>query len=114
MDVTSQFCSKLFSPGSEDYDVSTRVLTPENINKLRSTSEIRGNQEAETALLSRAQQYVFCGQFDEALNDLHLWPEASRDEMKRNFAASIKSYRPGFAARLAGPSDSKTAPVVSR
>jgi hypothetical protein len=45
VDVTSQFCSKLFRPGSEDYGVWTRVLTPGNINKLRSTSEIRGNQE---------------------------------------------------------------------
>jgi hypothetical protein len=49
-----------------------------------------------------------------ALNDLNLWPEASRDELKRNFAESIKSYSPGFAVRLAGPSDSKMAPVVSR
>ena len=85
------FCSQLFSPGSEDYDVETRGLTPENINQLQSTREIRGNQETVTALLSRAQQYVFDSQFDEALNDLNLWPEASRDERKRNFAESIKS-----------------------
>jgi hypothetical protein len=55
-----------------------------------------------SALLSRALQRVLCHQYDEALADLNQWPEDSRDEMKDNFAESIKSYSPEFATRLAG------------
>jgi hypothetical protein len=39
--------------------------------------------------------------------DLNVWPEASRDEMKDNFAESIKTYSPEFAARLAEASEAK-------
>jgi len=105
VDVTPEFCGKLFSPGSEDFDTWTKVLTPENIVKLQAEKKPGpagdfGAEEAASALLSRAEQRVFCHQFDEALADLNLWPEASRHEMERSFAESIKTYGPEFAARL--------------
>jgi hypothetical protein len=50
---------------------------------------------------------VLCHQYDEALADLNLWPESSREPMKSKFAEAIKSYSPEFAARLAGKSPSK-------
>ena len=78
-----------------------------NLKKLQSAKKFGGEGNFElddvvSALLSRALQRVLCRQYDEALADLTLWPEDSRDEMKDNFAESIKSYRPEFAARLAG------------
>jgi hypothetical protein len=45
-------------------------------------------------------QHVFCRQFDAALNDLDLWPEATRTKMKAGFAEPIKQDYPEFAARL--------------
>jgi hypothetical protein len=51
-------------------------------------------------LLSRALQHVFCQQFDEALKDLNLWPEATRAKMKASFADSIKQDYSEFASRL--------------
>lgn len=103
-DVTPEFCDKLFS-GSEDYDIWTQTLTPENLKKLQSAQDIgvRSDvdiQEIASALLSRAFQRVLCHEFDEAAADLNRWPEDSRDEMKANFAESVKSYNPEFAARL--------------
>ncbi|MGA8061453.1 MAG: hypothetical protein WA350_19890 [Candidatus Sulfotelmatobacter sp.] len=112
VDATPDFCGKILSPGSEDYDVWTRVLTPLNIANLKSTKKVAIGEdpkveETVSALLSRAQQHVLCHQYDDAMADLNLWPEATRDEMKHNFADSIKSYSPEFAARLAGPSVAK-------
>ena len=112
VDVTPEFCGKLFSAGNEDYDVWSRTLTPENIKKLQATKKLgpAGDVDVEdivSALLSRAEQRVFCHQYDQALADLDLWPESSRDEMKDNFAESIKTYSPEFAARLAGAPLSK-------
>jgi hypothetical protein len=112
VDVTPEFWGKLFSPGSEDFDIWTRALTPENIKKLQTDQKpgARGDIEVEevaSALLSRAEQRLFCHQFDAALADLNLWPEASRDEMKKSFAESIKTYSPEFAARLAGRAGAK-------
>jgi hypothetical protein len=112
VDVTPEFCGKLFSPGSEDFDVWTKALTPENIKKLQAeknsgTGGDIEDEEVVSALLSRAEQRVFCHQFDEALADLSLWPEASRDAMKNSFAESIRTYSPEFAARLAGTARAK-------
>ena len=59
-------------------------------------------EEVVSALLSRAMQRVLCHQYDQAMEDLNLWPEASRDEMKDEFAVSIKEFSPEFAARVAG------------
>jgi hypothetical protein len=107
VDATPEFCGKLFSPGSEDFDVWTRALTPENVKKLEAAKKpgVGGDidvEEIASALLSRAEQRVLCHQFDEALADLNLWPETSRDEMKDNFAESIKELSPEFAKRLGG------------
>ena len=106
VDVTPEFCGKIFSPGSEDYDSWTPALTPEKVNKLQAAAGVLATsaegevEDSVSALLSRAQQRVLCHQYDEALADLNLWPESSRDAMKNNFAESIKSYSPQFAARL--------------
>jgi hypothetical protein len=106
LDITPEFCGKIFSPGNQDFDEWSHVLTAQNISRLQSSNfgstvdfEIEG---VVSALLSRAQQYVFCHQYEEALADLNLWPEASRNEVKRNFAQSIKDYSPAFAAQLTG------------
>jgi hypothetical protein len=84
----------------------------ENIKKLQAeknsgTGGDIEDEEVVSALLSRAEQRVFCHQFDEALADLSLWPEASRDAMKNSFAESIRTYSPEFAARLAGTARAK-------
>lgn len=104
VDITPQFCGKLLSPENPDYSEWARVLTDENVRKLASAKfgprADSGAQEIASALLARAEQRVLCHQYDGALADLNLWPEDSRDEMKENFAESIKEYSPEFAARL--------------
>jgi len=105
-DATPEFCGEIFAKTREAEDWS-RALTPENLKKLQSAKKFGGEGNFEfddvvSALLSRALQRVLCRQNDEALADLNLWPEDSRDEMKDNFAESIKSYSPEFAGRLAG------------
>jgi hypothetical protein len=69
----------------------TRALIPENIEKLQAAKKLgpAGNADVEdivSAPLSRAEQRVFCHQYDQALGNLDLWPESSRDEMKDHFA----------------------------
>jgi hypothetical protein len=104
VDITPQFCGKLLSAENPDYKEWTSVLTDENINKLKSAKfspqTESGVEEIASALLARAEQEVLCQRYDEALADLELWPEDSRDEMKENFAGSIKTYSPEFAERL--------------
>jgi hypothetical protein len=107
VDVTLEFCGKLLSPGGEDYDIWSSRLTPENIKKLQAATNFGPEadfdlDEVVSALLSRAQQRVLCHRYDEAIADLNLWPAASRDEMKDNFAESIKTYSPEFVLRLRG------------
>lgn len=105
-DSTAEFCGEIFAKTREADDWK-RTLTPENLRKLQSAKKFggAGNFELDdvvSALLSRALQRVLCRQYDDALADLNLWPEDSRNEMKDNFAESIKSYNPEFAARLEG------------
>jgi hypothetical protein len=101
VDATPEFCPRIFSDGNEDYQAWKRNLTPEKIKTLQSTSTARGESEDIISdLLSRALQHVFCRQFDAALDDLDLWPEATRTKMKADFAESIKQDYPEFAARL--------------
>lgn len=104
-DSTPEFCTQIFAHtrGADDWN---RTLTPENIKKLQAAKKIANKESFEvddvvSALLSRALQRVLCHQYDEAMADLDLWPEASRDRMKKDFAASVKDYSPEFAARLA-------------
>jgi hypothetical protein len=101
VDSTPEFCSKIFAPGNRDYDQQKRVLTPEKLKQLSGGME-KPDSETASALLSRALQHVFCRQFDEALSDLNLWPEATRDDMKSDFVESIKTDYSEFAARLQG------------
>jgi hypothetical protein len=105
VDLTPEFCGKLLSPANPDYDFWTRVLTPQNIKKLQSATKI-GTEvpEVASALLARAEQSVLCHHYDDALADLNLWPEASRQDVKDNFAASVKDYNPEFVAWLAAKS----------
>jgi hypothetical protein len=105
-DATPEFCSEVFARTREADDCN-KALTPENLRKLQSAKKFGGEgnfdlDDVVSALLSRALQRVLCHQYDEALADLNQWPEDSRDEMKDNFAESIKSYSPQFATRLAG------------
>ena len=104
VDATPEFCSRIFSDQNEDYRSWNRNLTPENVAKLQSTGNSRGETGGIASdLLSRALQNVFCRQFDAALNDLNLWPEATRAKVKAGFADSIKQDYPEFAARLTNP-----------
>jgi hypothetical protein len=111
VDATPEFAAKLFAPGAGDYDEWMRVLTPENIKKLHGVNlGPRTDEDVEeivSALLSRAMQRVLCHQYDQALEDLNLWPEDTRDDMKDEFALSVKQFSPEFAARLAGVKPSK-------
>jgi len=100
VDSTPEFCGKLFAPGNRDYDSENRVLTPEKLKQLSGAP--KPDSETASALLSRALQHTFCRQFDEALNDLNQWPEATREDMKSDFGESIKNDYPEFAARLQG------------
>ena len=99
VDSTPEFCSRIIAPGNRDYDGQKRVLTPEKLKQLSGGIE-KPDSEAASALLSRALQHTFCRQFDDALSDLNLWPEATRDDVKSDFAESIKNDYPEFAARL--------------
>jgi len=78
--------------------------TPENLSKFQKGGGTEGdNEEIVSALLSRALQHVFCRQFDEALSDLNLWPEAGRSEMMASFGASLREEYPEFAEKLREP-----------
>ena len=104
VDATPEFCSRIFSDENEDYRAWSHILTQENIKKLQSTGNTGVEKEEIVGdLLSRALQRVFCQQFDAAVNDLNLWPEATRTKMKTAFAESIKQDYPEFASRLMVP-----------
>lgn len=101
VDATPEFCGKILSDETEDFRIAKRVVTPENLKKLEAsdTSE-EDKEEIVCALLSRALQNTFCRQFDEALADLNLWPEAGRAQIKADFADSIRADYPEFAEKL--------------
>ena len=103
VDATPEFCPKILSPESEDFEEQGRVLTSEAIKRLQSDTGSGEMDEVVSALLSRALQHVFCRQFDQAMNDLDLWPEATRAKMKNNFAQPIEQDFPDFAKRLRDP-----------
>jgi len=101
VDATPEFCSRILSDRNEDYRAWSSELTPEKTEVLQSTGNSGvENEEIISALLSRALQHVFCRQFDAAVSDLNLWPDANRVKMKTDFAQSIKQDYPEFAARL--------------
>jgi hypothetical protein len=101
VDATPEFCGKLLSDASEDYQADQRLLTPENLKKLETTGTGDwNNEDIVSALLSRALQYVFCRRFDEAMKELDSWPEGERRKMKMGFADAIREEYPEFAAKL--------------
>lgn len=95
-DSTPEFCQEAFARGSTEYGAQ---LSSEKLKNLSSGME-QPDDETASALLSRALQHVFCREFDAALQDLDLWPEATRDDVKSDFADSIRKDYPEFAARL--------------
>ncbi len=108
VDATPEFCGKILSEETEDYRIEKSVLTPENLKNLEKNEGHEGdNEEIVSALLSRALQYVFCRKFEDALNDLNLWPEATRPKMKADFANSIREDYPEFAAKLRESAEKK-------
>jgi hypothetical protein len=108
VDATPEFCSRIFGDGNENYRAWNAELTAENVKALQSMgNKFVENEEIVSALLSRALQHVFCRQFDAAMGDLNLWPEAQRKEMKAQFAESIKKDYPEFAAPLLDSSPNK-------
>ena len=102
VDATPEFCSQILAPGNEDFDEERRVLAPEKLQQLALPETQRPDEDTASALLSRALQEVFCHRFDDALADLDLWPEATREKAKTSFAESVKDQYPEFAARLTG------------
>jgi hypothetical protein len=100
-DATPEFCSRIFDD-EKGNDLSWKSkLTPERLERW-SAGENRTQEDERivSALLSSALQHVFCRQFDDAMSDLNLWPEATRAKMKAGFAESVKQDYPEFAARL--------------
>jgi hypothetical protein len=104
VDVTPAYDTRIFSDENDDFS----KLTPERIKLLQSSQSedpakiglSQSMEEIVSALLSRALQHIYCHQFNEAMNDLDLWPLASRAKMKEDFAGFIKGEYPEFAARL--------------
>ena len=108
VDATPEFCGRIFSEKSEDYRDAKSMLTPENLNKLRTNGVADlDNEEIVGTLLSQALQHVFCRQFDEALSDLNLLPDSSRPDMKAKFAEFIQKDYPEFAAKLRETAEKK-------
>jgi hypothetical protein len=108
VDATPEFCGKILSAESEDYQAEQQLLTPENLKKLRATgSADDNNEDTVSALLSRALQFVFCQRFDEAMKELDLWPQAERGKMKTEFADTIGKDYPEFAAKLRETAEKK-------
>jgi hypothetical protein len=103
VDVTPEFCPSILSPESEDFKEQSRLLTPDAIKRLQADTSSAEMDEVVSAVLSRALQHVFCRQYDEAVKDLNLWPEATRAKMENDFAQSIEQDFPEFAKRLRGP-----------
>ncbi len=106
VDVTPEFHDQVSSDANPEYKFQQESLTPEKIVELEAVSkpltEGWGSKldDIATALAGRALQHVFCRQYDEAIKDLDLWPEASRAEIKKRFADALGREYPEFAARL--------------
>jgi hypothetical protein len=101
VDATPEFCGRIFSDQNGDFRVWSTDLTPENLRRLESVAQPDGDEEdIARSLLARAFQHVLCRQFDLAISDLNLWPEASRYQTEIAFAKGISDDFPEFAGRL--------------
>jgi hypothetical protein len=109
VDATPEFCEKILGGESGEYLTDERLLTPDNFEKFRLPDGMKAEEKEDfvSALLSTALQRVFCHKFDEAMQVLDKWPDATRAKMKADFAAAIKDDYPEFAAKLLGNSSSK-------
>ena len=95
-DVTADFC------GTNDPRFERGDLTPEDLKKLAHAGE-QGQDELEniiSTLESRTAQHVFCGEYDEALKDLNLWPEGKREVEIRTLRNAFWQEYPEFVAKL--------------
>lgn len=96
VDDTAAFC------GTNDPRFERGGLTPEDVKKLVRAGE-QGHEDLEniiSTLESRTAQHVFCGEYEEAVKDLNLWPADKREtEMKSLVNAFWQEY-PEFVAKL--------------
>jgi hypothetical protein len=61
VDVTPEFCQRIFSDENDDDRRWKSELTPDNVTKLgRSEKVADDNEEVVSGLLSPALQYVYC------------------------------------------------------
>lgn len=94
VDVTPEFC------GTKDERLERGYLSPEDLGKL-GDAENRDNTENITSTLdSRISQHVFCGEYDEALKDINLWPPDRRGDVMKNLAEAFKDEYPEFVTKL--------------
>jgi hypothetical protein len=106
VDATPEFCPRLSASGTEQQDdwQHPDALSPEALENFRKTGAGPWENEATiSALLSRALQYLVCGEPAKALADLELWPEKDRHKMKADFAAVVRADYQAFAEQIAGP-----------
>lgn len=95
VDVTREYCTEIIK-GADSSD-----LTEQDVRQFQSQPDVKdGDQFKIAKVWSTALQHVYCHQIDEAVKDLEIWPAATRDSMKAEFANSVKEAYPEFAARL--------------
>jgi hypothetical protein len=95
-DVTADFC------GSNDPRFERGELAREDLKKLAHAGE-QGQEDIEdliSTLESRTAQHVFCGEFDEALKDLDLWPADKRAIEMKSLVNGFAQEYPEFVAKL--------------
>ena len=106
-DVTPQFCSDILNEENGSFQAANDWLTPERIKTFESGEKFGPpdqqafeSSETENAALVVALQHTFCHQFNEALGDFDIWPEATRNEERRWFAENIKDAYTKLAEML--------------
>jgi hypothetical protein len=95
-DDTADFC------GTKDPRFERSDVTAEDLKKLEHAGE-QGHPEVDSiisALESRTAQRVFCGEYDEALQDLNLWPAGKREIEAQSLLNAFSQEYPEFAAKL--------------
>ena len=82
VEVTQDFCGRIFSTQNRDFLEWTSYLTAEDIQEIgaptQTTDQKAKQMEIVSSLLSRALQHVYCRRYDDALVDLNLWPADTR------------------------------------
>jgi len=96
VDVTPEFC------GSKDERLERGYLKPEDLKKLATARE-QGSGDIEeiiSTLESRTAQHVLCHEYDEALQDINLWPPDIRDAVVETLTDAYKIDYPEFVIKL--------------